>query len=78
MPEPKIRRVISDPLTKNRESRESDVLICEPDVPNRVKVSSASGIVRGDLIKIVMGESKGPIPRGGPSSAELESDADSE
>jgi hypothetical protein len=46
---PQMRRVISDPLSQ---SARPDVLICEPETPNRWTIGAKATVHRGDLIKI--------------------------
>ncbi|HUP56349.1 MAG TPA: small ribosomal subunit Rsm22 family protein [Bdellovibrionota bacterium] len=49
VPKTTLRRVISDPLGKDRSPGASqEVLICEPDRPDKVRVGS--GVRRGDII----------------------------
>jgi hypothetical protein len=51
-PEPKLRRVISDPLDAAGHQGPSSVLICEPEKPGRYPVSPRNPLWRGDLVKI--------------------------
>ena len=45
-----MRRVVSDPLSANKETA-SSVLLCEPEQPYRYRVSGNAPIRRGDVIK---------------------------
>jgi hypothetical protein len=48
VPDPKLRRVISDPLSQGPKS---SVLICEPETPSRWPVPPRQSVGRGDLIR---------------------------
>jgi hypothetical protein len=46
---PALRRVVSDPLRKG-EATSSDVLICEPGQPGRLRVPASARVHRGDVV----------------------------
>ncbi|MCM2277819.1 MAG: small ribosomal subunit Rsm22 family protein [Oligoflexia bacterium] len=48
VPSPRLRRVVSDPIQKDRNA--DVVLICEPERPGRIRVPSSRHVHRGDLI----------------------------
>jgi hypothetical protein len=51
MPDPKLRRVVSDPLTTDRNTQAPrTVLLCEPEVVGRMSVPSTRLVWRGDLV----------------------------
>lgn len=55
MPDPQLRRVISDPLSGGAGrpgSGDSTVLICEPETPSRHPTTERKPLWRGDLVKI--------------------------
>ena len=50
VPATQMRRVVSDPLSANKDTA-STVLLCEPEQPYRYKVAAGATIHRGDMIK---------------------------
>ena len=73
-----IRRVVSDPIQRERGPGLASILICEPEVPGRLTVRMPNPIKRGDLINVKAYNRAVPRTRdsGGPDNTDDESHED--